>query len=345
MKYLALNKNRVIHGIKTALACLISFIVTKSTHLPVDQWLIITVLIVMCAQANVGSMIQKSYLRFLGTLSGSLLAVATLLIFGVNPIATATVITLSAIVFSYLATSQSNVSEAATLGAVTTTIILVGQNPTIMTALGRFLEISGGILIAALVSQFILPIRARDSLRRKQTQTLRQLRAYYLATLLTDQNTHQQNTYHEIDEEIIKSLMAQRKLATDASREPYAQKNLLVIHFSKILWCEREIQRAITFMHHVYKVSPESKVIFSGMNVLQEFHDKICNVFEKLAVKIATKSPDTIIVDIPSVQAIKNAIQANMSHLTSDDITYTHAFVFCAEILIARLCDISELIR
>src|SRR3989338_7149858 len=93
----AFNTERFIHGLKTALACLMGFAITKSVHFPVDQWLIITIIVVMCAQLNVGSVIQKSYMRFLGTFTGSLLAALTLLFFGTNDLATAIIIGLSAL--------------------------------------------------------------------------------------------------------------------------------------------------------------------------------------------------------------------------------------------------------
>lgn len=334
------DNDRLTHSIKTGLACLIGFILTKTVRFPVDQWLIITILVVMCAQLNVGSMIQKSYMRFLGTLSGSLVAALTLITLGANEVVIGTVVTCAAIFFSYLSTSQNNISESGTLGAVTTTIILIGQHPTWMTAFGRFIEISVGILIAALVSQFIMPIHARGILRRRQAQILRQLRAYYLATLLTDQSNQQNANYHEIDETIIKSLIAQRKLASEAIREPFAKKSYIVTQFSNLLWCEREMQRSITFMHHTYKSSPESKKIFSNMTMLSEFHDKVCQALEKMAAHVGKKSTLPLEVEIPSVQPIKDAMYAAKNDMTAYDVTCSNTFLFCAEILVARMNDL-----
>jgi uncharacterized membrane protein YccC len=345
MQHLVFDKDRFTHSIKTALACLIGFIITKSTHLPVDQWLIITILVVMCAQVNVGSMIQKSYMRFLGTLTGSLVAAATLLMVGVSPIVTGFVITLSALFFSYLASSQTSTSEAGTLGAVTVTIILISHNPTIETAIGRFLEITAGIMIAALVSQFIMPIHARNLLRRRQVQTIQQLRAYYLATILSDHSTHTTFNYHEIDDEIIKSLIAQRKLATEAAREPFAKKSNVVMQFQNLLRYEREIQRSITFMHHAYKCSPETKKLFSSMDLLRDFHDKVCFALEKISTRIGKKSDKNLEIEPISVQPIKSAIRTANNYLSEDDITYTNAFLFCAEILVERINDIAALIK
>jgi uncharacterized membrane protein YccC len=162
------NLERVIHSFKTTLACLIGFAIIKSTHVPFDQWLIVTIIVVMCAQINVGSVFQKSYIRFFGTLAGSLIATIALLVFHDQPWAAAVAVGFSAMLFSFIATMDSPWNDAGTLGVATTAIILMGQNPTIYLASVRTLEISLGILIAALISQFVLPIHARSHLRRTQ---------------------------------------------------------------------------------------------------------------------------------------------------------------------------------
>ncbi len=344
MNHITLNKERSIHSIKTALAVLIGFVLTKTIHLPVDQWLIITIIVVMCAQVNVGSMIQKSTMRFLGTLSGSIVAMLTLTLAGTNALVSGIAITLSAIFFSYLATGKTRFSESGTLGAVTVTIILVSQTPTLTTAIGRFLEITAGILIAALVSQFILPTHARNLLRRKQTQTLRQLRSYYLATFLINQNNNDEKSYQEIDDNIIKSLIAQRKLASEALQEPFAKKTTIVIQANNLLWCEREIQRTISFMHYAYKSSPQAKNIFSNMTILNDFHDKIYSALDTMANHLEKNSYAQLSVIIPTIDPIKNVILTEKNNLSIDDATYTYTFLFCAEILIARLTYLSKLI-
>ena len=130
-----MDTERLTHGLKTAFACLIGFILMRAFHPYIDQWLIITIIVVMCAQLSVGSMMQKSYMRFLGTLSGSMIAALTLVIFGINELAFAIVITMGVLFFSIIATSDKNFSESGTLGAVTVVIILINPHPTLIVAL------------------------------------------------------------------------------------------------------------------------------------------------------------------------------------------------------------------
>jgi uncharacterized membrane protein YccC len=337
------DTERALHGFKTALACLFGFAITQAVQLNINQWIIITVLVVMCAQPSVGSVLQKSYLRFLGTICGSLLAMITLLLFGSNLAAIAITIGLAAISFSYLATGKSRYNEAGTLGAVTTVIILMTPNPTLLIAFERFVEISIGILIAALVSQFIFPIHARHNLRLSQAKTIRQLRAFYLATLLADQTEQTIENYQELDEEIVASLLTQRKLATDAAREIFGRKFSLK-YFKNILKCEIEILRSISFMHYAYEEAPNRKKIFSHIYTLSEFHDAVSEALQQIADRLEDSKVKKINISLPSIKVLKNSVNDNAKNYSIEDSEYPHAYLFCAEILIAQLKKLATLL-
>jgi uncharacterized membrane protein YccC len=217
------GRERIIHGVKTALACLIGFIVAYYLHFQAMQWVVITTLVVMCAQLNVGSVIHKSYMRFLGTLIGSLIAIFTLKIFGNDLIINISVVLIVAIICSFIATGTKNYNESGTLGAVTVTIILFGSNPSIQTGMERFIEISLGIFIAALISQFIFPIHAKTHLRRNQATTIKKIRTFYLNLFASTPSSDTTTTLGNLDEEIVKTLIMQRKLAGEAHREKFGK--------------------------------------------------------------------------------------------------------------------------
>jgi uncharacterized membrane protein YccC len=336
-----LDYERTIHAVKTALACLLGFIVGSLIPFHADQWLIITILVVMCAQINVGSMLTKSSMRFIGTLTGSIIAALTLLIFGANPAIVAAVIALAAIIFSYVATGNTRYNEAGPLGAVTITVILLGQNPTIITAGQRFTEISLGIIVAALVSQFILPIRARDHIRRTQALTLEQLQQYYEIIFIKPNDTIE---LYELDETIVKSLSAQRSQAKQASREPFGEvfdKD----HFNKLLRCEKEIFRSISCMHYAGDMLPQEKNILLEMPTVKHFHQMVCSTFTNMAHGIIEKKLAATTITLPSVQPIKDAIHDLRATLAGDDVVYLDGFVFCAEILVVQLTQMLFLLK
>lgn len=330
-----LKDDRIIHSIKTAFAVLIGFAITKSVHFPVDQWLIITILVVMCAQMNVGSMLQKSYMRFLGTLLGSFMAGLTLILFGTNPIAIAITVSISTMLFSYIATSQKNYSDSGTLGAVTTTIILIGQNPTLLSAIERCIEISIGIVIAALVSQFILPIHARRNLLINQAQTIRKLSVYYRAIVSADKSEENSANLQILDEAIAKSLINQRKLAVEAARETL-RKSYQTEKFQQLLWYEKEILRSIAFISHAYGDSMDAKNVFSTVSIINDFNETMCMALETIADHLSKKIP-VMTITLPNPQYLSEAIHLATQKLNPTDAMHANGFLFCANILIARM--------
>lgn len=343
MKIPSLEKEHIIHSIKTAIACLIGFGITKSlVHLAFDQWLIITILVVMCAQINVGSIIQKSYMRFLGTLVGSALSALVLILFGTNPIAMAGTIMFAAMVFSYIATSRKDFSDAGTLGAATVTIILLGQDPTVSLAGERFLEISIGILIAALVSQFILPIHARTHLRRNQAETISQLRDYYELSFFPRPDENGEN-FQTIEESIIGTLATQRKLAIEAAREPLGKK-FNASYFTQSLWCEKEILRSIIFMRHACHSSAELKKILMNMPRLDMFHQSINETLKKIVDYLENKDTTITLIEIPKMQPIRLEIENAVKDMGNLVIEDANAFLFCAKTLKSRVLRLMELI-
>jgi uncharacterized membrane protein YccC len=331
-----IDVERCIHSLKTALACLIGFVLIRIAYVPVDQWLIITIIVVMTAQINVGSMLEKSYLRFFGTVAGCIIAVVTIKTVGIEFFPNAMVIVTSIAFFSYIATGSSNIREAGTLGAATVVIILVGQNPTVLTAIERCLEITAGILIAAFVSQFILPIHARSHLRRTQIETLDKLREYYQTALLSEESRSHEIVYHKLEQPIMQLLAQQRALAQAAKREPLGEK-FNPEHFTQFLQCEIEILRSIDFMHYAYERYNTTRTILLNLPLLKDFHEKIILAMEKIESIIEYPDKKNQGIFIPSLESLKTEIKKLGLQLASEEETTIDAFLFCSEILVEQL--------
>ena len=335
-----IDTERLIHSIKTALACLIGYGIFRALDLQTGKWLVITIIVVMCAQINVGGVLQKSYMRFLGTLAGAIISALTILYLGDGLISNAIVVLLSAMLFSAIATSTKSYSDSGTLGAVTVAVILVAPHPTIMDAGSRFLEISCGIIIATLISQFILPIHARNHLRRTQAETIRQIKEYY-QHMLTNQQPIETAAQIELDGAISKTLIAQRKLATDAKREMIGEKFNIDL-FKQSLWYEKEILRSITSMHSAYLASEQAHTIISQIPALSEFHQGTLNALEEIASQIEHQQSENI--DLPQAhELLKNLNEAAESVMSSPERIHIDSFSFGIQSLIDRITKLSSL--
>ncbi len=336
------HNDRLIHSIKTVFACCLGFLIANYIHFQAMQWIIITALVVMCAQINVGSVIQKSYMRFLGTFTGSLFAILILQLFGNNFVINIVAALMAAFFFSFIATSTKSYNESGTLGAVTVIIILFGTNPTVQTGIERFVEISLGILIAALVSQFIFPIHAKTLLQRNQATTIKKIRLFYINLFVSTPSADNANPLGNLDEEIVKSLIMQRKLAGEARKEKFGQLfNMDFFHQS--LWCEKEIIRSIIFMFHAYQKSAPLMIMRQCQSLLNSFHQEITDLLQTIASDIEqNKTPTT--VSIINIHPLKQSLNQTAS-LDQNDRISVDAFIFCAEILVERLDKLVSLLK
>jgi len=289
-------------------------------------------------------MLQKSYMRFLGTLIGSIIAALTLTFFGNDIKATGLAIAGSILFFSYLATSEKSYSASGTLGAVTVVIILISHTAATVTgAAERFLEISIGILIAALVSQFVFPINARRHLKLMQAKTIKQIREYYIATLMSSPTQKVTVTYLELDEAIVKSLSLQRSLASESQHEligvlfdPY--------YFGKVLRCEKEIFRCIVGMHYAYRSMLEKNNAFLPSSALIDFNKMICEMITKLEQQIKSKKSDVGLVVFPTTSSLKELLKLTASQFSNMDAKSLNSYLFTAERLINYLKKLKNLL-
>lgn len=335
-----INLERLIHSFKTCIACIIGFGVTRLIDFPADQWIVITIIVVMCSQIYVGSVIQKSYLRFLGTLIGCLFAALMLISYGHTTWTIATTIGIAGFVFSYIATGQETFAYAGTLGAVTTSIIMLGDNPNVTFAAERFLEISLGIFIATIVSQFVLPIHARTHLRRAQAATLAQLREYYEKVISSLRNKEETINYLNMDEAIVKTLLKQRQLAKESVREPLG-KSFNRDHFTQTLHYEKAILRAVIFMHAALVKTVNAEEIFISSETGKAFNKAVLKSLDALKTAIQSNKSTKEPIQFPALTTLKNEIEQAASF--QDERIYIDGFLFSASALLENLNNLAQL--
>ena len=77
----ALDKNRVIRALRLILALAAGIITAHLINIPMSGWVTVTTTVVLFDQETIGGAINRSKLRFLATLFGSLIALICILIF------------------------------------------------------------------------------------------------------------------------------------------------------------------------------------------------------------------------------------------------------------------------
>jgi uncharacterized membrane protein YccC len=345
LQFSKLDNNRLIHSLKTAIAFLIGMFLVRVFDFPMQgQWVLISILVVMCAQSRVGAIIQKSYMRFLGTILGAVIAALTLCLAYPSVIWTTLILCLTTALFSYIAASPGYLSEAGPLGAVTAVIILIGLNPSYSSLLNRFFEISLGIAIALLVSRFIWPLHSRTQLRYIVTTTLQDLKKI-LEQLMLFTSTEVEKDYEIYEDKVISRFTSQAQLLDEVMRESFGHSTLAQV-FKEILRAEREILRCSSLIKNALMSFSEAvHVNFNEQAAVKQFYSLSYQLFQ-LLIELLNNKTSHCTIELDRIDWEKSLRCALNSVITSPaDQLALDLFLFAAENLLDQLKIMNSLIK
>lgn len=286
-KMIGFSPPKVIHGFKTALACLIGYMLVLITHWPQAQWIVITILVVMSAQPNVGSLFIKAKMRFWGTVFGALAAIITVILCH-NPAELAIALFVFTLIFSYVACNPGDISYVGTLGSVTLVIIILGPHANLSAAGERFIEIIVGIILSVLVSQFVFPIRSHTVFLKNLGSTLAYFYEYFencFQKNVPDINDH----LLDMNEKMLVTFSQQRRLILETGLELGKSRKDKII-FQEILNAERRVYRAINLMYYGFHAAPESMQIIESLPGFENFKRDISHFLMQLTTAVEKRS-------------------------------------------------------
>lgn len=335
------KSNRAINSFKTAIACLIGYLLYIFTPLPQAQWIVITILVVMSAEATLGGLLIKSYMRFWGTVAGAAIAIFALLLGGNSFYWIALILFFSTLCFAYVAGSSGDASVAGVLGAVTIVMILLSPNPTLSLAGIRSLEIILGILISFLVSKFIYPVHAHTMLMRSFADTLLDLKDHF------DQSWKIEVTdilaiNLDLDEKITKAFSTMRKLlhATEFELKKNDQRLLLC---QDTLNSIIKIYRAINMLYYSRNSSPQAMQAIQELEGLESFKQHVGDFLVQLSEALRSKKlPQIEFVIADVVHYIEAEFKLIAQQKEYEHIASVNAFLFSATLLTGELKKLSE---
>lgn len=342
---LKLNRFRIIHGIKTAIGCLIGVAIEKYFDWPSGQWVPITIMVVMSAQTHFGGAVRKATMRLLGTAGGVATTVIALWLFGNNITVILCTIFLASIIFTYIASEHGDINYAGTLGGVTVILILGGQQVGIDIALQRGFYIVVGIIIALLVSRLIFPIHARNRLRYHMAVTLRNLNSLYVAAIHPETLLNQKDDItSNLNSKITEDIAAQPKLVYEAiigSRE-FAAKKLI---FMAILSSEQSLSRLVNLLYLGIREATSPVIIKKQLDKIEWIHDIISNNFNYLANCLETLEPPQNTLNLTKTLAkIAQTAEELPKEAETHQLIVEHSFLFLIEQLVKELENMEMLV-
>lgn len=207
------HQRLLIHAAKTAIAAGLCWWLAKSFGLQDGYWGAISAIIVL--QSNFGATISASRDRFLGTIIGAIFGFSFTL-FGALPWNYVLAVLSAVIVCGLLGLRSSS-----RLAGVTISIVMLvqttGSHRTV--ALTRVAEVMLGILVAIVVTTFVLPDRARLRLRDGLAQEFLVLGAFFDGILQGFRGKPASNL-HELRDDALTMLRTNNQLLTASRNEP-----------------------------------------------------------------------------------------------------------------------------
>ena len=203
----------LIHAAKTALAAALCWWLALRFGLHDGYWGSISAIIVL--QSNVGSTVNASRDRILGTIIGAVLGFSFSL-FGVLPWNYILAVLTAVIVCGLLGLRSSS-----RLAGVTITIVMLVQKtgPRWSLALDRVMEVVLGIVVALAVTTLVFPDRARLRLRDGLAQEFLILGAFFEAILQGFLGAPPENL-PTLREDALATLRGNNQLLEEARNEP-----------------------------------------------------------------------------------------------------------------------------
>lgn len=154
------------HGIKTGIACVLSYLMTLLFDLPYGFWAVLSTVIVM--QINVADSIRMCWYRFSGTALGAVIGIVTILLFPGDPVMT-TIGTFCSTAFCAYMTRYNARYRMAAITVVVVFLGSLGDPNRVIFALYRIVEIAIGVGSAFLVTVLIWPLRVGKALSERLT--------------------------------------------------------------------------------------------------------------------------------------------------------------------------------
>lgn len=285
LAFLNSKKYATINALKAALAASIAYALGMylESHFKMTQsylWIVITVLVVMSTQPNLGGALDKALMRFLGTVIGAMIAIIILLsvpswlnyYFAIPFV----------ILAVYTAGASSKFSYAGTLSGITLIIILLNQNPSIQVAMYRAVEISLGIGISLMVNRFVFPIRAETRLKESYANTILQIRDFF-DILFIERNDNHRKLREGLYGEFAKHLNLIKELK-------YEKSDKSVREFEKMSLYSRRLYRYMIISYERLE-SGFSNKSFENINneVFNGFKQHIIESLEDIARDIKSR--------------------------------------------------------
>ena len=330
----------VVHSLKTALAIILSYILVNLLHLPSAQWVLITVIVVMSAQSNIGSYVKKSYARCIGTLLGAVYGILTLVIWRQNIYLMAIMLAIGTFIFTQLAGRKDDLSYAGVLGIITVIMIVMAEPPTIINGLMRVLDVFIGIFISAVVIFLVLPTYAQALYVRNLKPLLIDYADLFHQSIVQEKRRQTHASTQKLDSRILSRLIEQKKLITDSKAE-WPQTDEMLKTDEEILRLISIIHRHLNFMEYYFHADPAIQNYFKNQPSFSQY----CLTLQKTLYLLAENAGSKPTEDNTkhTIEALANELNQAVNMEQTESTSFIHAFLLSARRIDVHINELKRL--
>lgn len=324
---------RSINSIKTAIACLVGLCVAQIPEFQFGQWILISIVVVMSGQTNVGGAVQKAYMRIAGTLCGAVVGAISILLFAHHPVVLYIILILSCLIFAYIAAANKSYNGVGTLGSATVIMILLAKPLSLQVVILRPVEIIVGIIIALVVTRFIVPVHATKRLKNVLAASLHDLKTLYLSSCEKGNvsENHALEVSKKLEEAIIKSFLKQRALFDEAKAEHY--KGIKKTILPKIMHSERRVYRAIMLTNYTLHSNEASRKIIQALPSYKNYNEKIIAALKQLQLYLKAKENTFSLPEPLPFAELAAALRDASQRQVFDNAVYIDSFIVALKLL------------
>ena len=327
---------RLRNSFKITLACLLSFIVEQCVNLPFGQLIVISTLLVMIGNEDYGSTLKKSYIRLLGAFAGGMIALLTLMLWGLNLYFDYLVFSIEIFGFALLINGFKKIQSGGIFGALTLISILLSKNPDTQTVYISLCQILLGIVIALCISRWVFPVHTKTSLKKLLSSSLLQLSELYRLKFCGAVHPYYLENPYQYETKILRSFGDHERLliGSDMNR---LDKKLIVTLYKKIILCERGIFRSSLFLSRVTQLNQQYAIEIHRAASVESFHKIAAQLIEQLGKRLSLQQ---VPFDVHLESALANLTTELMSQVqesTPQQRVYLYTYIGSCQYLCHEL--------
>jgi len=295
-------------GVKTGVAGLIAYAVYIGFNLPEGYWAVFTALVV--TQANLGASWKAALYRTAGSAAGALAAALLTPVIGMGPVRTGITLFVLAALFAYLNTLHPSFSVAGFTAAL---VLLLGsqQQPWHLAWL-RVLYTVLGAVIAFAVGILLWPVRARDHLRGKLADFLRDCARLYRA--VTDPVVRENCRDGEFDQlrTALPKDWARITIALDEARSEPSFSRFNDAAYTSLLEELNHLKQRLMAMCRDSNLYSHAGVVSTLGPELEPLAEQTAETFTALAEAVQTRSTG---IDLGSLDQAEHSLDQRLQSL------------------------------